>query len=42
MTVGLRLLAIEFFNFREKTLAALSVCLAALCAAGVVFMLKLG
>ncbi|HEY8011833.1 MAG TPA: hypothetical protein VIE67_12645, partial [Rudaea sp.] len=34
MTLGLRLLAIEFFDFREKTLAVLSACVAAVCAIG--------
>ena len=42
MTLGLRLLAIEFFDFREKTLAALSVCLAAVFAVGFIFALNLG
>lgn len=40
MTLGLRLLAIEFFDFREKTLAALSVCVAAVFAVGLVFVLN--
>jgi fumarate reductase subunit D len=42
MTLGLRVLAIEFFDFREKTLAALSVCIAAVFAVGLIFMLNLG
>jgi fumarate reductase subunit D len=42
MTLGLRLLAIEFFDFREKTLAVLSACLAAVLAVGVIFMLNAG
>ena len=42
MTLGLRVLAVEFFNFREKTLAALSVCVAATCAVGLIFILNLG
>ena len=42
MTLGLRVLAIEFFDFREKTLVPLSVCLAAVFAVGVVFILNLG
>jgi fumarate reductase subunit D len=42
MTLGLRVLAIEFFDFREKTLAALSVCIAAVLAVGLIFMLNLG
>ena len=41
LTLGLRLLAIELFDFREKTLAALSVCLAAVFAVGLVFILNL-
>lgn len=40
MTLGLRLLAIEFFDFREKTLAVLSVCLAAVFAVGLAFVLS--
>lgn len=40
MTLGLRLLAIEFFDFREKTLAVLSVCLAAVFAVGLAFVLN--
>ena len=42
MTLGLRVLAIEFFDFREQTLAALSVCLAAVFAVGLIFVLNLG
>ena len=42
MALGLRVLAIEFLDFREKTLAALSVCLAAVFAVGLVFVLNLG
>jgi fumarate reductase subunit D len=42
MTLGLRVLAVEFFDFREKTLAALSVCLAAVFAIGLIFALNLG
>jgi fumarate reductase subunit D len=42
MTLGLRVLAIELFDFREKTLAALSVCLAAVFAVGFIFILNLG
>jgi fumarate reductase subunit D len=42
LTLGLRVLAIEFFDFREKTLAALSVCVAAVLAVGLVFILNLG
>ncbi|MGD9843846.1 MAG: succinate dehydrogenase [Variibacter sp.] len=40
MTLGLRLLAIEFFAVRERTLAILSVCFAATCAAGLIFTLN--
>jgi fumarate reductase subunit D len=42
MTLGLRVLAIEFFDFREKTAALVSLCAAAACAAGLVFVLNLG
>jgi succinate dehydrogenase subunit D len=42
MTLGLRVLAVEFFDFHEKTLAALSACLAAVFAIGLIFMLNLG
>ena len=42
MTLGLRVLAVEFFDFREKTLAALSVCAAAVFAVGAIFVLNLG
>lgn len=42
MTLGLRVLAIELFDFREKTLAALSICGAAVFAVGFVFILNLG
>jgi len=42
MTLGLRVLAVEFFDFREKTLAALSVCLAAVFTVGLIFVLNLG
>jgi fumarate reductase subunit D len=42
MTLGLRVLAIEFFHFREKTLAALSVCIAAVLAVGLIFILNPG
>jgi fumarate reductase subunit D len=42
MTLGLRVLAIEFFDFREKTLAALSVCIAGVFAVGFIFILNLG
>jgi fumarate reductase subunit D len=42
MTLGLRVLAIEFFDFREKTVAMLSACLAAVLAIGVMFILNVG
>jgi fumarate reductase subunit D len=42
MTLGLRLLAIEFFDFREKSVAVLSACLAAVFAVGLVFILNGG
>ena len=42
MMLGLRVLAIEFLDFREKTAAIVSVCAAAACAAGFVFVLNLG
>jgi fumarate reductase subunit D len=42
MTLGLRVLAVEFFDFREKTLVALSVCVAAVFAVGLAFILNLG
>ena len=42
MTLGLRVLAIEFFDFREKTLAVLSACVAAVCVVGLIFILNVG
>jgi fumarate reductase subunit D len=42
MTLGLRVLAIEFFDFREKTLAMLSACVAAVFAVSLVFILNAG
>lgn len=42
MTLGLRLLAIEFFAFREKSAAVLSACTAAVLAVGLVFLLNIG
>ena len=42
LTLGLRVLAIEFFDFREKTIAALSVCTAAVFAVGLIFILSAG
>jgi hypothetical protein len=35
-------LAVELFDFREKTLAALSGCLAAVVVVGLIFALNLG
>ncbi len=42
LALGLRVLAIEFFDFREKTLVALSACAAAICAVGLIFVLNSG
>lgn len=42
MALGLRVLAVEFFGFREKTFAALSACVAAVFAVGLAFILNLG
>ena len=42
LTLGLRVLAIEFLDMREKTLVPLSVCIAAVFAVGVIFVLNLG
>jgi fumarate reductase subunit D len=42
MTLGLRVLAIELFDFREKTLLPLSVCIAAVFAVGLFFILNPG
>ena len=42
LTLGLRVLAIEFFDFREKTAAALSTCAAAVLGVGLIFLLGLG
>ena len=42
MTFGLRVLAIEFFDFRENTLVPLSVCIAAVFAVGLIFILNVG
>ena len=41
MTLGLRVLAIEIFDLREKTLAVLSVCVAAVCAVGLLLILNM-
>ena len=40
MTLGLRLLAIELFDIRERTAAVLAVCAAAVFAIGVAFLLN--
>jgi fumarate reductase subunit D len=42
MTLGLRVLAVEFFDFREKTLLPISLCLVAVLAVGLIFVLNLG
>lgn len=42
MALGLRVLAVEFLDFREKTAAIVSVCAAVACAAGLVFVFNLG
>ena len=42
MALGLRVLAIEFIPVRERTRLAVSVCLAAACAIGVLFLLNAG
>ena len=42
MALGLRVLAIEFFDVREKTALPLSLCGAAVIAVGVLFVLNLG
>jgi len=42
MTLGLRVLAIEFFDFREQTLAVLSACVAVVLAVGALFILNAG
>jgi fumarate reductase subunit D len=42
MTLGLRVLAIELLDFREKTLVPLSVCIAAVFAVGLLFILNMG
>ena len=42
MSLGLRVLAIELFDFREKTLVPLSVCIAAVFAVGLIYILNPG
>lgn len=41
LALGLRVLAIEFFDFREKTAAALSACVAVVLGVGLVFIFGL-
>jgi fumarate reductase subunit D len=42
LMLGLRVLAVEFFDFRETTLVPLSICLAAVAAVGLILALNLG
>lgn len=42
MTLGLRVLAIEFLDIRERTVAVLSGCLATVIAVGLAFLLNAG
>ena len=42
LALGLRVLAIEFFDFREQTALPLSLCAAAVAAVGLIFALNLG
>ena len=42
MALGLRVLAIEFLGFRERTVAALSACAGVALAAALVFLLNAG
>jgi fumarate reductase subunit D len=42
MALGLRVLAIEFFSVRERTSVALSICLGAAFAVGLLFALNVG
>jgi succinate dehydrogenase subunit D len=42
MALGLRVLAIEFFDFRERSLAPLTACAAAAAATGLLFLLNAG
>jgi fumarate reductase subunit D len=42
LTLGLRVLAVEFFDFRETTHVPLSICLAAVAAVGLILALNLG
>lgn len=42
LTLGLRVLAIEFFSMRERTSVAVSICLATAMAVGLMFVLNVG
>jgi fumarate reductase subunit D len=42
MTLGLRILAIEFLDIRERTAAVLTACTAAVFAVGAAFLLNVG
>ena len=42
MALGLRVLAVEFLPVRERTRTAVSICLAAAVAVGVLFLLNVG
>jgi fumarate reductase subunit D len=42
MTLGLRVLAIEFLPIREHTIVTVSICLAAALAVGLLFLLNVG
>ncbi len=42
MTLGLRILAIEFLDIRERTVAVLTGCAAAVFAVGLAFLLNVG
>jgi fumarate reductase subunit D len=42
MTLGLRVLAIEFLDIRERTIAVLTGCAAAVFAVGLAFLLNVG
>jgi fumarate reductase subunit D len=42
MTLGLRVLAVEFLPIREHTILTVSICLAAAIAVGLLFMLNVG
>jgi fumarate reductase subunit D len=42
MALGLRVLAVEFFDFRERSLVPLTACVAAAAATGLLFLLNAG